>query len=143
MPRLQLIATAPMGLEAVVARELKELGYTDMEVENGRVTFTGDLIDICRRNLWLRTSDRILVKMGEFNAFTFDELFEGTKALPWEDWIPADGQFPVEGRSHKSRLSGVPACQGIVKSNRGEAEALAPYGMVPEDGPRYVVEVSS
>ena len=115
MPRLQLIATAPMGLEAVVARELKELGYTDMEVENGRVTFTGDLIDICRCNLWLRTSDRILVKMGEFNAFTFDELFEGTKALPWEDWIPADGQFPVEGRSHKSQLSSVPACQGIVK----------------------------
>lgn len=143
MPRLQLIATAPMGLEAVVARELKELGYTDMEVENGRVTFSGDLIDICRCNLWLRTSDRILVKMGEFKAFTFDELFEGTKALPWEEWIPADGEFPVEGRSHKSQLSSVPACQGIVKKAIVEKLKLSHRTeWFPEDGPRYVVEVS-
>ncbi|KOR90472.1 THUMP domain-containing class I SAM-dependent RNA methyltransferase [Paenibacillus solani] len=143
MPRLQLIATAPMGLEAVVARELKELGYTDMEVENGRVTFSGDLIDICRCNLWLRTSDRILVKMGEFKALTFDELFEGTKALPWEDWIPADGEFPVEGRSHKSQLSSVPACQGIVKKAIVEKLKLSHHTeWFPEDGPRYVIEVS-
>ncbi|WKL01031.1 THUMP domain-containing protein [Paenibacillus amylolyticus] len=65
------------------------------------VFFTGDYIDICRCNLWLRSSDRVLVKMGEFPATTFDELFEGTKALPWEEWIPADGEFPVEGRSQK------------------------------------------
>lgn len=132
-----------MGLEAVVARELKELGYTDMEVENGRVTFSGDLIDICRCNLWLRTSDRILVKMGEFTALTFDELFEGTKALPWEEWIPADGEFPVEGRSHKSQLSSVPACQGIVKKAIVEKLKLSHRTeWFPEDGPRYVVEIS-
>lgn len=115
MAQLQLIATSAMGLEAVVARELKQLGYEDVTVENGRVVFTGDYIDICRCNLWLRSSDRVLIKMGEFPATTFDELFEGTKALPWEEWIPANGEFPVEGRSHKSQLSSVPASQGIVK----------------------------
>lgn len=80
MSKIQLIATTPMGLEAVVAREIKELGYADMQVENGRVTFWGDASAICRANLWLRTADRILVKMGEFPATTFEDLFEQTKA---------------------------------------------------------------
>ncbi|MNW29723.1 Ribosomal RNA large subunit methyltransferase L [compost metagenome] len=142
MSQLQLIATAPMGLEAIVARELKELGYHDQIVENGRVIFSGDFIDICRCNLWLRTSDRILVKMGEFPATTFDELFEGTKALPWQDWIPQDGEFPVEGRSHKSQLSSVPACQGIVKKAIVEKlKETYHTEWFPEDGPRYVVEI--
>lgn len=143
MAKLQLIATAPMGLEAIVAREVKELGYEDMMVENGRVTFTGDELAICRANLWLRTADRVLVKMGEFQARTFDELFEGTKALPWPDWIPENGEFPVEGRSHKSQLSSVPACQGIVKKavvekmkQRYKKEWFA------ETGARYVIEVA-
>lgn len=143
MPRLQLIATAPMGLEAIVARELRDLGYNDLEVENGRVTFAGDLKDICRCNLWLRTSDRILVKMGEFPAKTFDELFEGTKALPWEDWIPVDGEFPVEGRSHHSQLSSVPASQGIVK--KAIVEKLKQSyrtDWFQENGARYVIEVN-
>ena len=108
---LQLIATAPMGLESIVARELKELGYHDVTVENGRVIFSGDLIDICRCNLWLRTSDRILILMEESPATTFDQLFEGVKALPWQDVIPQNGEFPVEGRSLKSQLSSVPACE--------------------------------
>ncbi|GGH15655.1 THUMP domain-containing class I SAM-dependent RNA methyltransferase [Paenibacillus segetis] len=140
--KLNLIATAPMGLEAVVARELKELGYHDAFIENGRVNFTGDYIDICRCNLWLRTSDRVLIKMGEFTALTFDELFEGTKALPWEEWIPAHGEFPVEGRSHKSQLSSVPACQGIVKKAIVEKLKLS-YNSewFEETGPRYVIEI--
>lgn len=140
--QLQLIATAPMGLEAVVARELKELGYQDTVTENGRVTFTGTLADICRCNLWLRTSDRVLIKMGEFKATTFDELFEGTKALPWQDWIPVHGEFPVEGRSHKSQLSSVPASQGIVK--KAIVEKLKEKyhtDWFQENGPRYVIEV--
>ncbi|HEY4389977.1 MAG TPA: class I SAM-dependent RNA methyltransferase [Paenibacillus sp.] len=140
--QLELIATAPMGLEAVVARELKDLGYTDTKVENGRVTFTGDLIDICRCNLWLRTSDRVLIKMGEFTARTFDELFEGTKALPWQDWIPVHGEFPVEGRSHKSQLSSVPASQGIVKKAIVEKLKESYHTeWFQENGPRYVIEV--
>ena len=139
---MQLIATAPMGLEAVVARELKELGYTDAQTENGRVIFTGGPADICRANLWLRTSDRVLVKMAEFPARTFDELFEGTKAAAWPDWIPADGEFPVEGRSHKSQLTSVPACQSIVKKAVVEKMKTA-YGTewFPEDGARFVIEV--
>ncbi|MNO13571.1 Ribosomal RNA large subunit methyltransferase L [compost metagenome] len=141
--KLDLIATAPMGLEAVVARELKELGYTDTVVENGRVNFKGDLIDICKCNLWLRTSDRILIKMGEFKAVTFDDLFEGTKALPWQEWIPIHGEFPVEGRSHKSQLSSVPACQGIVK--KAVVEKLKDTyhtEWFQENGPRYVIEIN-
>lgn len=141
--KLQLIATAPMGLEAVVARELKDLGYQDTVTENGRVTFSGGLEDICRCNLWLRTSDRVLIKMGEFKATTFDELFEGTKALPWQDWIPVHGEFPVEGRSHKSQLSSVPACQGIVK--KAVVEKLKEKyhtEWFQENGPRYVIEVN-
>lgn len=143
MSRIQLIATSPMGLEAVVARELKDLGYTDVKTENGRVTFTGEMADICRANLWLRTSDRVLVKMGEFPARTFDELFEGTKALDWADWVPENGEFPVEGRSHKSQLSSVPACQGIVKKAIVDKMSQR-YGTewFKETGPRYVIEVT-
>jgi putative N6-adenine-specific DNA methylase len=142
MKQLQLIATAPMGLEAVVARELKDLGYTDVQIENGRVNFTGGLADICRANLWLRTSDRVLIKMGEFEARTFDELFEGTKALNWPDFLPENAEFPVEGRSHKSQLSSVPACQGIVKKAIVEKMKLR-YGTewFDEDGARFVIEV--
>ncbi|WP_424766793.1 THUMP domain-containing class I SAM-dependent RNA methyltransferase [Paenibacillus sp. sgz302251] len=143
MEKLQLIATAPMGLEAVVARELKDLGYTDLQVENGRVNFTGEPIDICRTNLWLRTAGRILIKMGEFPATTFEELFEGTKALDWPDWIPEDGEFPVNGRSQKSQLTSVPACQSIVKKAVVN-KMTERYGTewFPEDAGRYVIEVT-
>ncbi|WP_409345653.1 class I SAM-dependent RNA methyltransferase [Paenibacillus sp. MBLB4367] len=143
MANLQLIATVPMGLEAIVAREIKDLGYEDMVVENGRVTFTGDETAIARANLWLRTADRILIKMGQFPATTFDELFEGTKALDWPEWIPEHGEFPVEGRSHKSQLSSVPACQGIVKKAIVE-KMKQQYGTswFQETGPRYVIEVA-
>jgi putative N6-adenine-specific DNA methylase len=108
MDKFELIATATFGLEAVVARELKELGYVEQKVENGKVTFWGDEKDICRTNLWLRSADRILIKMGEFQAHSFDELFEKTKALNWPDWIPQAGNFPVVGKSVRSKLFSVP-----------------------------------
>ncbi|MCM3127241.1 MULTISPECIES: class I SAM-dependent RNA methyltransferase [unclassified Paenibacillus] len=143
MQPLQLIATTPMGLESVVSRELKLLGYEDITVENGRVTFAADFIDIARCNLWLRSADRILVKMGEFKATTFDELFEGTKALPWQEWIPQNGEFPVEGRSHKSQLSSVPASQGIVKKAIVEKLKQTYHTeWFPENGARFVIEVN-
>ncbi|TVY06672.1 THUMP domain-containing class I SAM-dependent RNA methyltransferase [Paenibacillus cremeus] len=140
---IELIATTPMGLEAVVAREVRELGYEHVTVENGRVTFTGDALAICRANLWLRSADRVLIKMAQFKATTFDDLFEGVKALPWADWIPEDAEFPVEGRSHKSQLSSVPACQGIVKKAVVEKLKLA-YGTewFRETGGRFVIEVA-
>jgi putative N6-adenine-specific DNA methylase len=132
-----------MGLEAIVAREIRDLGYDQVTVENGRVTFIGDKLAICRANLWLRTADRILIKMGQFKALTFDELFEGTKALPWSDWIPEDGEFPAEGRSHKSQLSSVPACQGIVKKAVVEhMKQRYNTEWFRETGDRYVMEVA-
>ncbi|QJC51565.1 class I SAM-dependent RNA methyltransferase [Paenibacillus albicereus] len=143
MQQLELIATSPMGLEAVVARELKDLGYSEVKTENGRVTFKGGLEDIARTNLWLRTSDRVLVKMAEFPALTFEELFEGVRAVDWPDWIPENGEFPVNGRSQKSQLSSVPACQSIVKKAVVERMKDS-YGTewFAEDGDRYVIEVS-
>ncbi|KGA96666.1 RNA methyltransferase [Alkalihalobacillus alcalophilus ATCC 27647 = CGMCC 1.3604] len=115
MKKVTLIATATMGLEAIVAREVKSLGYEDVQVENGKVIFTADVSAIPRANLWIRTADRIKVKIAEFKAFTFDELFEKTKALPWADYIPVDAEFPVIGKSVKSKLFSVSDCQAIVK----------------------------
>ncbi|WHY65461.1 class I SAM-dependent RNA methyltransferase [Neobacillus sp. SuZ13] len=114
MGKYQIIATAAMGLEALVAKEVRALGY-ECEVENGKVTYTGDESAIARSNLWLRTADRIKIKVGEFKAFTFDELFEKTKALPWEKFLPEDAEFPVVGKSVKSKLFSVSDCQAIVK----------------------------
>lgn len=142
MRRFELIATAAFGLEAVVAKELKELGYIDQMVENGRVTFWGDEEAICRANLWLRAADRVLLKMGEFTAQTFDELFEKTRALPWTEWLPENAEFPVSGKSVKSRLYSVPDCQAIVKKAMVEKmKEKYRTAWFPENGPRYKIEV--
>ena len=143
MAKFELIATATFGLEAVVARELKDLGYTEQKVENGKVTFWGEEKDICRTNLWLRSADRVLVKMGEFKALTFEELFEQTKALNWPDWIPLDGNFPVEGKSVRSKLFSVPDCQAIVKKAVVEKmKQKYKQEWFSETGPRYRIEVA-
>ena len=110
----QLLAVCPMGLEAVVAKEIQELGY-DTQVENGRIFFEGDETAIVKCNLWLRTADRIKIVMGRFDAKTFDDLFEQTKALQRETIIDKEGNFPVQGRSVKSTLHSVPDCQAITK----------------------------
>ncbi|TMW74077.1 class I SAM-dependent RNA methyltransferase [Alteribacter natronophilus] len=104
-----------MGLEAIVAREVKDLGYEDVQVENGKVIFKSDPEGIARANLWLRSADRVKIMVGEFKAVTFDSLFEQTKALPWDRFLPEDAEFPVIGRSVKSGLYSVPDCQAIVK----------------------------
>lgn len=93
MSHLELIATSTFGLEALVAEELRKLGYEDTKVENGKISFSGDERAICHTNLWLRTAARVRVKVGEFQATTFEELFEKTKALPWADYIPKNGIF--------------------------------------------------
>lgn len=115
MDKIELIITSAFGLEAVVAREVRALGYENIKVENGKISFLADKKAICRCNLWLRTGDRVLVKLGQYKATTFDELFEKTKALPWHEWIPEDGIFPVVGKSVKSQLASVSDCQAIVK----------------------------
>lgn len=138
-----MIATSPFGLEAIVKRELQDLGYPNLTVENGYVTFEGDEQALVRSNLWLRTADRVMLKIGSFHANTFDSLYEQTKALPWSDFLPMDARFPVEGRSVKSQLSSVPACQRIVK--KAIVDSLAnQYHLqtFPETGPLFTVEVS-
>ncbi len=141
--KLELIATATFGLEAVVKREIEALGYRILRSEDAKITFLGDERAIARCNLHLRCADRVLIKMGEFCAAEFEELFQQVKGIAWEEWIPPDGKFTVNGTSVKSKLHSVPACQSIVKkaivSRLSEA-----YGMetFPETGAPYTVKVT-
>ncbi len=116
MKKIELIAPCHFGLEAVLKKEIYDLGYDIVEVEDGRVTFEGDAEAICRANVFLRTAERVLLKIGKFHAETFDELFEGIKTLPWEDYIPEDGKFWVtKASSIKSKLFSPSDIQSIVK----------------------------
>lgn len=139
----QLLAVCPMGLEAIVAREIQDLGY-ETTVENGRIFFEGDEEAIAKCNLWLRTADRIKLVVGRFKATTFEDLFESTKALPWETIIEEGGQFPVQGRSVKSTLHSVPDCQAIVKKAIVERlkQAFNIKGWIDETGSKYPIEVA-
>ncbi len=138
-----LIATAAMGLESIVAKEVKDLGY-ECQVENGKVIFQGDETAIARANMWLRTADRVKILVGEFNAYSFDELFERTKALPWESFLPVDAEFPVQGKSVKSKLYSVPDCQAIVKKAIVEKlkTAYKKTSWLDETGPLFKIEVA-
>ena len=116
MKKVELIAPCHFGLEAVLKKEIYDLGYEVTEVEDGRVSFEGDAEAICRANIFLRTAERVLLKVGKFQAVTFDELFEGIKALPWEDYIPKDGKFWVKKASSiKSKLFSSSDIQAIAK----------------------------
>ena len=103
------------GLEGLAADELRRLGLDDVAAENGRVFFSGGVEAIAAANLNLRTGERVLIELGSFEAASFDALFEGTKALPWERFIPKDAAFPVAGHSLNSKLASVPDCQKIIK----------------------------
>ncbi|MDO4553202.1 MAG: class I SAM-dependent RNA methyltransferase [Bacillota bacterium] len=143
MAKLQLAATATFGLEAVVRRELENLGMKVLRAEDAKITYLGDERSLVRSNLWLRSADRVLLCMGEFEARSFEELFQQTRALPWEEWIPMDGRFPVSGTSVKSLLHSVPDCQAIVK--KAVVERLKEtYGIerFPETGGDYAIKVS-
>lgn len=138
-----LTARVGFGLEAVVSRELKQLGFSDLKSEDGRVHFSGGYEAIVRSNLWLRSADRVVIQMAEFPARDFGELFDQTRDLPWEQWLPADAEFPVTGRSSRSQLHSVPDCQRIVK--KAIVERLrSTYGVdwFEESGPLYPIEVS-
>ncbi|MEW4527343.1 MAG: class I SAM-dependent RNA methyltransferase [Maioricimonas sp. JB045] len=140
---LSLIATTAFGLEKVVARELQQLGYTEQQVENGRVRFSGDAAAICRANLWLRSADRVLVEVGDFPCTDFGELFDQTAALPWEQWLAADSQFPVRGRSVRSTLASVPDCQRLVKKAIAtRLQRIYDQDWCPETGPEYTIEIA-
>lgn len=143
MTTYQLLATAASGIEGLVGRELKDLGY-DREVENGRVRFDGTTQDIAKTNLQLRTADRVKIIMGEFTAKTFDDLYEKTKALPWETILSMDAEFPVAGKSVKSKLHSVPNCQKMVKKAIVDRLSSVYHrrGRLPETGHLYPIEVS-
>lgn len=144
MPRFELIATSAFGLESVLAQEIKGLGYTDIKVENGKVTFWGDESAIARCNLWLRTADRVLLKIGEFEATSFEELFEKTKSLPWSEYIPRDANFPVaKAKSVKSKLFSLSDSQAIVKKAVVESmKKKYNTEWFEETGPLYSIQVS-
>jgi len=143
MSQLDLIATSSFGLEAVVARELTALGYESKTIQPGRMLFHGDASAICRVNLWLRAADRVLLRVGTFSATDFGALFDQTFALPWDEWLPATAAFPVTGRSLKSQLSSVPACQKIVKKAIVEKLRQAHHvESLDETGPKYSIEVA-
>jgi putative N6-adenine-specific DNA methylase len=143
MKTFDIIATSAMGLEAVVAKEVRALGY-ECEVENGKVMYKGDEKVIARSNLWLRSADRIKIKVGEFKVNTFDELFEKTKALNWEDYLSVDAEFPVSGKSVKSKLYSVPDCQALVKKAIVDRlkRKYKQVSWFTENGPLFKIEVS-
>lgn len=143
MAKIELVAATAFGLEAIAAREIKALGYENVEVQNGRIVFAANEDGLCRANMWLRCADRIGIRVGEFTARTFEELFQQTKALPWEQWLPVDARFPVIGKSVKSQLYSVSDCQAIVK--KAVVERLKDYyglSWFEETGPLCQIQVA-
>ena len=140
----ELIAPCHFGLEAVLKKEILDLGYEISQVEDGKVTFLGDAEAICRANIFLRTTERILLKVGSFKAVTFEELFQGTKALPWEEYIPQDGRFWVKNaNSIKSKLFSPSDIQSIMKKAMVERMKQGHgVSVIPETGADYPVRVS-
>lgn len=141
--QFEIVIPTLFGLEAFTAKELRWLGYETTSVEDGRVTFKGNYRDVYRVNLWLRTGERVLIKTAEFQAVTFDELFEQTKAIEWERFLPSNCAFPVKGHSVKSQLASVRDCQAIIKKAIASRMSAA-YGIewLPEDGAEYRVQFS-
>ena len=143
MERYELIAPCHFGLEAVLKKEVVDLGYEVTEVENGRVTFIGDAEAICRANIFLRTAERVLLKVGSFKAVTFDELFEATRAIPWEKYLPKDGKCWVKKASSiSSKLFSPSDIQRIMK--KAIARHMQEYydlDRMPETGNEYPLRV--
>lgn len=143
MKRLILTVPCPLGTESITAHQVRELGYETSEVVDGSVSFEGDSEAIALANINLRSGERVLIKMGQFEARTFTELFDNVKKLPWEDFIGKDCTFPVKGYSLKSKLFSVPDCQSIIKkaivSRLSEKYNISWFD---ETGPMYRVQFS-
>ena len=139
--KIQLVATCLFGLEHMLGEEIEKLGYERISTINGRVTFLGDEQAVALSNVFLRYAERVFIKLGSFKATSFEELFEGTRALPWSEFIGRNDAFPVKGHSIKSQLFSIPDCQAIVKKAivRSMSEV---YGIsyFPEEGVKYQVE---
>ena len=143
MEQYELIATTTFGIEGVVKRELINLGFKINKTENGKVSFFSDALGIAKANLWLRTADRVLLKIAEFKAFTFDELFDKTALIEWDKYIPKDGKFIINGKSVKSKLYSISDCQRIVKKSIAENLKKAhKVSWLEETGANYNILVS-
>ncbi|WP_070001052.1 THUMP domain-containing class I SAM-dependent RNA methyltransferase [Cellulosilyticum sp. I15G10I2] len=143
MKTFEIIATSTFGLESIVRKEVEDLGYEVNSVSDGKVTYTGDTEAVVLSNLWLRSADRVLIKMGEFKATSFEELFNEVNSLPWEAWITQDAKFTVNGKSIKSALFSISDCQAIVK--KSIVKRLQQHYDIEwfqETGPSYTVQVS-
>ena len=143
MERFELMVPCHFGTEAVIKREIGDLGYEITGVEDGRVTFLGDAQAVCLANVFLRSGERVLLKVGQFHAETYEELFQGTKALPWERFLPPNARFWVaKAATVKSRLFSPSDIQSVMKKAMVERLKEA-YGIswFPEDGPQYPVRV--
>lgn len=141
---IELVAPCHFGLEAVLKKEITDLGYEIIQVDDGRVTFCGDKNAISRANIFLRTAERILLKVGQIRAVTFEELFDKVKALPWEKYIPSDGKFWVtKASSVKSRLFSPSDIQSIVKKAIVERlKTVYHLEWFPETGAEYPIRIS-
>lgn len=143
MNKINLVAPCLFGVESVAADEFRRMGFEDVITENGRVLLSGDYNLLARANICSRFAERIMVNVGEFSAVTFTELFEGVKALPWENYIGRDDAFPVNGWSINSQLFSIPDCQSIIK--KAIVERLkTKYNIVrfAETGPEYKIRFS-
>ena len=139
--KFQLVATGLFGLEHLLGEEIDALGYERVSTIDGRVTFIGDEEAVALSNIFLRYAERVFIKLGSFRAETFDELFEGTRALPWSSFIGRNDAFPVKGHSIKSKLFSIPDCQKIIK--KAVASRLTEkYGIswFNEQGVKYQID---
>jgi len=140
---LSIIATSTFGLEITIRNQLKDMGYDIVSSSDGRVEIKGDLSDVARLNLWLRSADRVFIKMDEFKATTFEQLFERTRDIEWEEFITEDGKFTVNGKSVQSQLFSIRSCQSIVKKAIVERlKEKYKKEWFEETGPEYTVEIS-
>jgi len=143
MTKYQIIANATFGLEAVLNKEIKDLGYHNATTENGRIIFEGDALAVARANIFLRTAERIFIRLARFEAKDFDQLFDNAGSIPWGEMIPQNGIMHVVGKSVKSKLHSVPACQGMVKKSIIEAmKRHHKVDIFPENGPLFKIEIS-
>lgn len=143
MDKFEIVIPCIFGLEALIAKELKWLGYETSRVEDGRVAFFGTLEDVAKANLYIRCGERVLIKIGEFSATSFEELFEKTKALDWSRWLSKNSAFPVKGFCLKSTLASMRDCQAIIK--KAVVSSLSEkYGIewFEEDGATYQIQFS-
>lgn len=141
--KFNLIATASFGIESVVAKELKDLGFEDIIVENGKVLFTADERGLCLANLWLRSADRVFLKLAEFKATTFTELFDNVSEISWEDYLPENAEFPVNAKSVKSTLFSLSDIQAISKKSIAKhLGKIYNKEWLDEDGPKFTILIA-